>query len=266
MLFVQAYALDRTYPLARDLDWLPPRIRTMRWAVAGSIWGATGLALAGIVAAAPVVAIGLWKPLGLAGVSGAVLGDRAGHAAYRRHARKLARGKVDLSALGERDEGELVHVRGRVQAERVLAGVLHDTPGVFRRLVFQVGRKKWVHEAALDFALIDERGERVLVHAAGARLLVPTRELIDYPSLRFEPLRASRVPSLAWSGRDTIPASEHVLPDGAEVEIVGHKTVAPDPTGAIDTGDYRLPPQRATLRSGKVLPLLITPAGPDESW
>jgi hypothetical protein len=263
---VQPYALDRTYPLARDLDWLPRRVRAMRWTVAGSVWGATGLALAGMVAVAPVVAAGMWKPLGLAGVGGALLGERAGHAAYRRHVRKLARGKIDLSVLSERDEGEFVHVRGRVQAERVLAGVLHGVPGVFRRLVFLLDRKKWVHEAALDFALIDDKEERVLVHAAGARLLVPTRELIDYPASRVERVPSLRVPGGAWSGPDIIPASEYVLPDGAEVEVVGHKTLTPDPTGAIHTGDYRLPPQRATLRSGKVLPLIITPVGIDEGW
>jgi hypothetical protein len=218
--------------------------------------------VAGVVVAAPVIAIGLWKPLGLVGVSGAVLGDRAGRVAYRRHARKLAHGQVDLAALSQRDEGELVHVRGRVQAERVLAGVLHDTPGVFRRTVFVLGRKKWVHEAAVDFALIDEKGERVFVHAAGARLLVPTRELMDYPAARFERLRSSRLPDGVWLGRGSVPAAEYVLPDGAEVEIVAHKTVTPDATGAIDTGDYRLPPQRATLRSGTELPVIITPVGP----
>jgi hypothetical protein len=40
------------------------------------------------------------------------------------------------------------------------------------------------------------------------------------------------------------------------VQVVGYKTASADVSG--DVVDYRMPPQRATLRSGEDLPLVIT--------
>jgi hypothetical protein len=47
-----------------------------------------------------------------------------------------------------------------------------------------------------------------------------------------------------------------VLTAGTRVQIVGYKTASADVSGNVV--DYRLPPQRATLRSGPELPLVIT--------
>ena len=47
-----------------------------------------------------------------------------------------------------------------------------------------------------------------------------------------------------------------VLVPGTRVQVVGYKTASADVTGRVV--DYRLPPQRATLRSGPALPLVIT--------
>ena len=58
------------------------------------------------------------------------------------------------------------------------------------------------------------------------------------------------------SGAMALQAAEQVLEVGAEVQVVGYKTASPDVGGAVV--DYRLPPQRATLRSGPDLPLVIT--------
>jgi len=51
-------------------------------------------------------------------------------------------------------------------------------------------------------------------------------------------------------------AFEQVLEVGTHVQIVGYKTTSRDPGG--DVRDYRTAPERATLRSGPTLPLVIT--------
>jgi hypothetical protein len=53
-----------------------------------------------------------------------------------------------------------------------------------------------------------------------------------------------------------VEAFEYVLAVGTRVQLVGYKTASADVTGTFV--DYRLPPQRATLRSGPDLPLVIT--------
>ncbi len=102
------------------------------------------------------------------------------------------------------------------------------------------------------------RGNRILIEAAGARWMVPPRELVSYPGARFtrEDL-PTRVRELA-AGRSTIDAYERVLPAGTPVQIVGYKTATADATGDIVGEAYRMAPQRATLRSGPELPLVIT--------
>jgi hypothetical protein len=270
-------ALDRTEPTARQYAWLPPSLRTRRRLVTGGIWAATGALLAGGVALVPPMALS-WKLLAALGVGGGILGERVGSVMVRRHVARLARGEVSLARVHEQAEGEVVYVRGRVRAapelHGELQGLLHGVPGVYRRLVFRAGGTRWIHEAAVAFDVVDAHGEWIRVEPRGARLLAPVAELMDYPASAFTGARVT--PSLAavMAGRATghtaghtaghtvdlaqaIPASELVVRDGDEVELVGHKSQTADVTG--HGGSFREPPQRAVLRSGDVLPLLITP-------
>jgi hypothetical protein len=262
-------AHDRTEPTARQYAWLPPALRTRRRLVTGAIWAATGTVLAGGVALVPPMALS-WKLLAALGVGGGVLGERVGSVMVRRHVARLARGEVALARLHEQAEGEVVYVRGRVRADPELhgslQGLLHGVPGVYRRLVFRAGGTRWIHEAAVAFDVVDAHGEWIRVQPRGARLLAPIAELMDYPASAFTGLRVT--PSLAavMAGHaaghavhlaPAIPASELVVRDGDEVELVGHKSQTADVTG--HGGSFREPPQRAVLRSGDVLPLLITP-------
>ena len=249
------YAVQRTHRQRRDRDWLPAAVRRAGWVTSGAVWGGAGVAIGGAVVAAPAMLL-LWKALALGGIGVAVVGERAGRVAFRRQLARLTRGEVQLADLASRDEGTLVCVRGRIDAPATLHGVLHDTPGVYRRLRFRSGGL-WIHEAAVDFVLEDDGGHRILVQAGGARWLVPPRELIDYPSAKLDHDDLPRaVRELARDAGPTIEAAERVLEPGAAVQIVGYKTVAPDVDG--DVVDYRSPPQRATLRSGAALPLVIT--------
>ena len=115
---------------------------------------------------------------------------------------------------------------------------------------------KWVHEAAVDFTRIDDKGAHIIIQSAGARWMVRPRELVTYPGARFSADRVPREVSRLAGTRTTIDAYEQVLAIGTEVQIVGYKTASADVSGEVV--DYRMPPQRATLRSGKDLPLVIT--------
>ncbi|MBA3503682.1 MAG: hypothetical protein H0T65_25185, partial [Deltaproteobacteria bacterium] len=160
-----------------------------------------------------------------------------------------------LAELDQREEGELVVVRGTVEADEALRGVLIDAEGVYRRMIFRA-RGTWVHEAAVDFTLVDARGARIRIEAGGARWMTPHKELVEYPSSRFAGAElSSKVKQLA-AGKDSIEAIERVLPVGAAVQIVGYKTTSADATGV--AREYREAPQRATLRSGTELPLVIS--------
>ncbi|MBP9205833.1 MAG: hypothetical protein KBG28_17800 [Kofleriaceae bacterium] len=234
---------------------MPAAVRRARWMTSGAIWGGGVVAGVGAVVAAPPLLLA-WKLLAMGGVGLAVVGEKAGRLAFQRQLARLTRGHIPLAELGRHDDGELVLVRGRVEAAAPLTGLLHATPGVYRRLGF-VAAGAWVHEAAVDFTLVDPRGQRITVEAAGARWLSDDREGMPYPAARLdhdgvpEPVR-ERVRA---HGGATVLASERVLPLGAEVEVVGYKTQVADPAGA--AADYRSPPLRAALRSGPDLPLVI---------
>lgn len=197
----------------------------------------------------------MWKGLVLAGAGAAAAGERAGHAMMRRQLRRMSRGQLELAELDARAEGELVVVRGTIASDALLRGLLVDAEGVYRRMILKPGGK-WVHEAAVDFSLIDEHGEHVLIQAAGARWMVPSRELVTYPAARFARDDVPRDVRKLVSDSGTIEAHERVLAPGTTVQVVGYKTASADVTGAVV--DYRLPPQRATLRSGPDLPLVIS--------
>lgn len=167
----------------------------------------------------------------------------------------MTRGEIELASLSARAEGELVVVRGTIMADEPLRGVLVDVQGVYRRLIMKA-HGTWVHEAATDFALVDDAGRHILVQAAGARWIVPERELITYPSARFVgPHAPSELRALTADVLE-VDAFEQVLPVGARVQVIGYKTASADATG--DVVDYRTPPQRATLCSGPELPVVIT--------
>ncbi len=259
--------MERTHPMGQDLDWLPRELKLGRWSVAGASW-AGSLAAAG---ALTIASAGLLVHLAaLTGAAGIYAGGRLGRAFMLRRLDRLARGRLDLVRVGTLDEGQLAHVAGHVAAPReTLSSFLHDIPGVYRRMVFQWERRRFVHESAIDFDVVDAAGTRIKVEVDDARLLIPpTKELASYPGSLFErpdlprsldALIGRRRPSLATSG--TVEAAEFVLQVGAPVQIIGYKTDAVDP--AIGTRTGRSPPMRPALRSGRV-PLLITPTAPPD--
>lgn len=269
------YPLERTHLLRDDLTWLPAGLRALRWSVAGAIW--TGVVGGVLTAAAlgPGLVIVLGKGVALLAVGGAYLGDRAARAALKARLGRLARGQVRLDALAREPDGELIHVRGRVRAYGVLPGFLHGAPAVYRRMIFVLGGSKVVHEAAVDFGLVDEAGELITVSVARSRLLLPgggaDADRADYPDLpRF--LELPLPPSLGRTverarlrlergGAAPVSACEFLVRDGDEVEIVGYKTRVVDPTVGMRL--ERETPTRAALRSGRELPLLITPRRKD---
>jgi hypothetical protein len=271
--FVRAYTLvhrldlDRTQPLRQELAWLPPELRAVRW----SMWGLSA-ALAGLGLAVTVASGGLLAYLAALGAAGGALATgRLGRSLLQRRVEQLAHGQLDLVRLGAEREGRLIHVVGRVAtAGAGLAGLLHGVPGVCRRMTFRLGGQRYLHEAAVDFDLVDAGGERISVLVDGARLCVPPPgELVDYPPefldgqvlpTSLEALLRPQLTRLRARGRG-LPAAESVLRVGAAVEIVGCKTERVDPTVGSAIG--RKPPMRPALRSGRI-PLIICPAVPPE--
>ncbi len=249
-------AVERTHRLKDDHRWLPPSVRLTRTMVSGTVWGAATASLIGAFAISPGLVGVLWKGIA-AGAAGAfVAGERIGRTVMRNKLRQLAAGEIQLASVDEQREGELVVVEGTIEASNILRGVITDAQGVYRRMVFAPTRAKYVYESAVDFALVDRDGNRILIEAAGARWMTPARELVSYPSVRFhQPDTPASVRALL---RETpqVDAIEDVLAVGTRVQIVGYKTASADVTGR--TIDYRLPPQRAALRSGPELPLVIT--------
>lgn len=249
-------AVERTHRLKEDLDWLPPSVRRTRKVVSGTVWGAASAAILGAFAFSPALVAVLWKGFAAGAAGAAVAGERIGQTMLRRKLRKIASGEIELASLEERKEGELVVVEGIIEADDTIGGVLSGAQGVYRRMIFDPKGAKYVYEAAVDFALVDDQGNRILIEAAGARWMTPMRELVTYPRARFE---APEVPApirALLRAKPQIEAIEDVLANGTRVQVVGYKTASADVTGRVI--DYRLPPQRATLRSGPALPLVIT--------
>jgi hypothetical protein len=267
--------LQRTHLRRRDLDWLPPSLKAVRWAVAGTIWtGMVGGVAALSVASGGHVNGGLIggtaKGLVLGGLYG---GDWVARTVLRRRLAKLAHGQVELSRLKQEPDGELVHVRGRVKARAELSGLLDEhAPTVYRRVQLALDQLEIVHESAVDFTLVDESGEIVLVQVEGARIVVPGPKLIK----RLEQAQEERLLTLPlpkeaqrWLDRrakrqrkgKSLPrmaAGEFLLRDGDEVEVVGYKSRVVD--ASVEARLERETPMRATLRSGRALPLILSPA------
>ena len=153
--------MERTHPWRDDRRWLPPSVRWASRAATAAVWGGSAAALGTTLVVAPALLL-VWKGLVLAGAGAAVAGQQVGQAMFQRQLRKLARGDIPLSQLDTHDEGELVVVRGRIEAEPTMTGLLVDTPCVYRRMVWEPDGR-WVSEAAIDFALVDASGARVRV-------------------------------------------------------------------------------------------------------
>jgi hypothetical protein len=267
-------ALARTVSARHDLDWLPPSMKAVRWTVAGTIWtGIAGLTIGTL--ALSKFHIYFWgKGIAALVAGGYYAGDRAARTVLRRRLGKLARGAVDLSRLQREEDGELLHVRGKVRAHQAILGLTSEAPGVYRRVVFSIGGSlgaRVVHEAAVDFSIVDASGERVTVQVEDARLLAPEPRRIRLDEATVRKLAELPLPDKlgrvfgAWllraaAGKRVQPVlgSEVLLQDGDEVELVGYKTRVVDPT--VGERLERETPMRATLRSGRDLPLLIAPS------
>ena len=270
--------LSRTHLGRHDLDWLPRSFKAVRWTVAGAIWTGLGAATAATLVLAKIQPFFYGKGIAMLAAGGYYAGDRAARAVLRRRLASLARGATDLRGLGREADGELIHVRGRVRAKSqgqgqgpaTLEGLVSGAPSVYRRLVFVLGGVRLVHEAAVDFAIVDGTGELVTVLAADARLLAvdPKRhalapEVIDRLAELSLPDR-SRAELAKWMDRRsrgkrtvTIEGAETLLCEGAAIELVGYKARMVDPSVAERL--ERDMPMRAILKSGSDLPLLISP-------
>lgn len=264
-------AIERTHPYSEDLDWLPARLgalRAIRWVFGGAVL--VGFMAIAIAAHGKGVG-GMAYAIGMAATGAWYAGDRAARAIVRRRLDRLARGLDDLRRLSREEDGAAVHVRGRVRAQATLPGLVDPTQqAVFRRFLFRPSEQvRVVHEAAVDFALVDESGERITVLVEGARLLAPDPSLVQLPIEMLEVLAALPLPKGARSMVDAmrkrrdkgkkvqaLRGGEILLRDGDEVLVVGCKTRVVDQTVAVLE---RETPMRATLRSGREMPLLISP-------
>jgi hypothetical protein len=207
-------------------------------------------------------------------VGGIYIGDRTARSIMRRRLAKLARGQVELSHLQHQADGDLVHVRGRVRARQHLTGVLDaSAQAVYRRVLMQFGEVRVVHEAAVDFEMVDDRGESIIVETEGARIVAPELKLRQLPYLAPEtdrmlalplpdktrPWQALRAKKLARGKNPPMAnAAEYLLREGDEVEVVGFKNRTVDVT--VESRLARDTPLRATLRAGRELPLILSPA------
>lgn len=246
--------MERTHKLRADFDWLPRHVRRTSRLIRGTTWVALGAGVVGSIAVVPAAGA-LWKVYALGGASAIAASEKAAHTAMRKQLAKMTRGEIALAELDDNEEDTLVVVRGTIEAEDPLSGLLIDASGVYRRMIFKA-RGTWVHEAAIDFTLVDDKGERIRVQAAGARWMTPRRELVTYPGARFVAQQVSAKVQQLCSKAETVEAIERVLPVGTAVQVVGYKTREADPTGIVR--DYRRPPERAALRSGPTLPLVIS--------
>jgi hypothetical protein len=265
-------ALERTHLAKHDLDWLPPRYRAVRWGVAGAVWTGIFGAVGALLAFTKFQAIVYGKGLAALAAGGYFAGDRAARAVLRSRLRKLAEGAVDLSRLPAEPDGELIHVEGRVRARTSLPSLTRSQPVVWRRVAFSFGETRVVHEAAVDFLLVAEGSEPVLIEVGQARLLVsdargewygaddPVTQALEALPLPPELGRAMQRRAQQRARNRKVPrtrAAELCLRDGDTIEVLGYKSRVIDPTVA--TRLERETPFRATLRGGKALPLLIAP-------
>lgn len=233
-----------------------------------------GVAVGGIVMV-PHFPGGVVGGLGKTMVAGGLYaGDRVARSVLRRRLAKLAHGQVELSRLKQERDGELVHVRGRVRARTDLPGLLDDCAhAVYRRVQIVLGQLRLVHEEAVDFTLMDDDGEVVIVEVSGARLVVPDPKMQRLRAVgpQAERLLALSLPKEAhdWlkkraerqrrgKSMPRMAASEFLLQDGEEIDVVGYKNRVVDVS--VEGRLERDTPLRATVRAGGELPVILSPA------
>ena len=268
--------MHRTHLAKDDLDWLPERYRIMRGLIISGVWTSiAGSFLAMMWSGAHVIVFG--KLFVVLGAAGHWVGDRAAKGLIGMRLGKLASGHFDLARLSNQEDGDLVHVRGRVRASRTIPGVVAEEAGVYRRTRVAFGEVQVVDEEAVDFQLVDEEGNAIGIEVDGARLLVHDRKLrgVPDPERLFPmatPPAAQRVvlryqQLLGRGRRRALPAfqaAEVMLCAGDLVEAVGYKSRKIDPT-VVDRL-ARETPMRATLRGGKDLPVILSVVrAPDET-
>ncbi|MBI2892726.1 MAG: hypothetical protein HYY06_04190 [Deltaproteobacteria bacterium] len=269
----EALPVDRTYRERDELDWLPWSMRSLRWTVPGSIL--TGLPAAvgaGAYLAVPELAVAVLAGFMSTYVSvivGFVAGPKLARRMMVRRLSKLARGQLDLSALRRRSDGQLIHVRGRVEADRTIPGILTGEPAVFRRARFALDTDYFFHEAGTHFTLVDPAGERLPVQVHDARIVTPellwTRidrdswvSLVErIPESLGPELEARAERAIATRGGFEFLGNEILVRDGDLVDVVGYKSQVADFT--IAERMHREMPMRPVLRSGRALPLVISP-------
>jgi hypothetical protein len=255
------WPVDRVHLLADDLAWATPGIVGVQRAVATSlVVGATIPIALKFWAFVPVV-LGVPRAVGPAALR---VGNRRARALARRRLRRIRGG--DAGALLHRRDGELVKVRGRVRVHEPVIGLLDEAPAAYRRLEVALGTLQVIHEAATDFALVADDGAHIAVLAADARLLGVSarRYRLDGAQERrvlAQILRPHVTRELHRRGIEHYEtlATECLLRDGDEVEIVGYKTRIVD--RSVDQRLMRDEPLRTALQSGSRRPLLIAPAG-----
>ena len=259
--------MRRAHLAKDDLDWLPERYRLLRGAVVSGIWTAIGAGFAALVwTGAPVLVFA--KGFVVIGAAGYGAGDWVSKKLVRARLGRLASGRVDLAKLSNEEDGELVHVRGRVRAQRTIAGIVSSEPGVYRRTRVSFDDIEVVAEEAVDFQLVDDQGNAIGIEVDGARLLTADDKLARtlFPERLFplaEPEAARRVVQrfehMLARGKRQLPritAAEIMIKPGDELEAVGYKSRKIDPT--VMERMARETPMRATLCSGRELPLILT--------
>jgi len=216
-----------------DLEWLPQQAalvsgRTRRWSYIAllavpALWMLEVVSLPMMVASA----VGLL----ICGVGIEMLSAMRLSRLARDELRQLATNPEHLRLVGEVADDVLVRVRGRVKLREMGSGSGSSLEMPEGAVFVRVRGARRVHERAVDFSLVDERGEEIWIEVEGARLLHPSGN--------------------QWAMRD------HTVRAGDVVEVIGWKDRRVDQRVTDRLG--REEPMRATLRSGKTLPLLIVP-------
>ncbi len=256
--------VDRVHLLKDDLDWAPSAILRLHKVIVGAL--VVGATVPAFLKFGPMV----WFVPGIVAPFAMRVGNRGARALVRRRLNRFARGDVDLSRLKNEIDGELLHVRGTVEASETLTGLVEPGPVVYRRVQVSLGRLQVVHEAAVDFALTDDTGQRVKVLTAGSRLLCPMskRYLIegDAEQRVLAEVRRTHIDKLLRNSgveRFETMGDEFVLRPGDAVDVVGYKTRVVDRD--LQERLARDDPFRAALQSGRKLPLLIAAGETDEA-
>ncbi len=164
-------SMSRTHRFRDDTKWLPRGVRYTKAMYTGGGLALYASASLAILAANPYLLVA-WKGIGLAGFGGALLADKIGKKRFERKIKSLAKGGIPFAGMKEQENGVMVILRGHIESEETITGLLHGAEGVYRRMRFE----NWVHEAATDFILVSDDGERIPIDAKGARWLSDFRE------------------------------------------------------------------------------------------